>query len=118
MDTSLPCSSLENNVECLLQLAGKVPAEALGHNRVVQLPARSFTLTQIANATKLAAERHGITLGRTTLADPSTAGTTFKLINVVPEVDCSRAQRLGLPGEVELDGIIENFIKREGLAKV
>lgn len=117
MDASLPCSSLENNVECLLWLAGRVSAQALGHNRVVQLPARSFTLAEIWSETKSAADRHGIALGNTSACDPSAASTTFKSVNVVPQVDCSRAIRLGLPAKADLKEIIDNFILREGITR-
>ena len=42
-----------NNCDGLLFLAGQVDGVALGHNRVVQLPAKSWTLTQIWDATKV-----------------------------------------------------------------
>jgi hypothetical protein len=35
------------NCDGLLFLAGVVDGSALGHNRVVQLPAKSYTLSQI-----------------------------------------------------------------------
>ena len=47
MDRPFPCSCVKNNVAGLLYLAATVSAGSLGHNRVVQLPARSYTLTSI-----------------------------------------------------------------------
>ncbi len=48
-----PCSSLNNNCEGLLFLAGKIDGAKLEHNRVVQLPAKSYTLSQIWEATQV-----------------------------------------------------------------
>merc|ERR1712070_971286 len=43
MDSRLPCSSLQNNVESLVFMAGKLASEPLGANRVIQIAAETFS---------------------------------------------------------------------------
>ena len=109
MDRPFPCSCVKNNVAGLLHLASAVPAEALGHNRVVQLPARSLTLSSIWEATQAVAKETGRTLGKVTQgALPE--GATVKELNVCPAVDCSKAVALGLPNAVEIKDIIRDYV--------
>lgn len=109
MDRPFPCSSVMNNVGGLLHLASKVSADALGHNRVVQLPARSYTLDSIWAATQEVAKETGRTLGKVTVgALPKDA--TVKELNVCPAVDISKAVSLGLPNDVDIKDIIRDYV--------
>lgn len=110
MDRPYPCSDVRNNVASILHLAGKVEGERdLGHNRVVQMPAKSFTLGQVWEATQQVAREQGITLGKVTKgALPKDA--TVKELNVCPAVDCSKALRIGCPNEVDIRDIVRDFV--------
>ena len=89
MDRPFPCSCVKNNVAGLLHLASAVTADSLGHNRVVQLPARSYTLADIWAATQDVAQERGLPLGKVSVgALPEDA--TVKELNVCPAVDCSK----------------------------
>ncbi|PAA63230.1 hypothetical protein BOX15_Mlig002898g1 [Macrostomum lignano] len=112
MDYPYPCSCIDNNCRCLIKLAGKVTAEQLGHNRVVQLPARSLTLRQIWAATQRVAAELDIKLGAITQSSLAESPFSFKSMNVVPAVDHSRAVSLGLPDNVDVDSIIKEYVRR------
>eukprot|EP00911_Craspedida_sp_UC1_P002479 UC1_evm1s1841 len=111
MDVPYPCSSLNNNVAGLLHLATAVKGEAMGHNRVVQVPAASFTLDMIWEATQAVAAEEGVKLGAIKSVAPDKGTTTVTEINVCPKVDCSKAERLGFPMAVDLKDIIRDYIK-------
>ncbi|CAH1773730.1 unnamed protein product [Owenia fusiformis] len=109
MDIPFPCSSLNNNIDCLLFTASNLDGTKLGHNRIIQLPAKSWTLNDIWAATKEVASEEGVQLGKIT--NQSNGGdTTIKEINVCPYVDCGKAERLGYPMEVDLKDIIRDYI--------
>lgn len=113
MDRTLPCSCVNNNIECLLGLAGRVDAEQLGHNRVVQVPARSLSLDMIWKACQEVAAEEGVSasLGKITLGElPKDA--TVKELNVCPAVDHSKAIRLALPDNVSIKDIIRDYYNR------
>lgn len=111
MDRPYPCSCIRNNVECLLHLAGKTDAAKLGHNRVVQVPARSFTLKEIWAACQQVAREEGVTrLGALRMGELP-EGAAVKELNVCPRVDISKAVALGLPNDVSIHEIIRDYIK-------
>lgn len=105
-----PCSSLNTDVACLIDLAGKVDGDKLGHNRVVQLPAESLTLQMIWDAAQEVAKEEGIALGSIKQVQSGSGSTTVKEINVCPRVDCSKAASLGLPTQVDLKDIIRDYV--------
>jgi nucleoside-diphosphate-sugar epimerase len=110
MDRPFPCSDVRNNVAGLLYLASEVNGDDLGHNRVVQLPARSFTLAAIWKACQEVAQQEGIeTLGKVTRGElPRDA--TVKELNVCPRVDISKAVALGLPNNISIHEIIRDYV--------
>jgi len=109
MNRPYPCSCVRNNVDCLLQLASRVDGEQLGHNRVVQIPAISYTLAQIWKATEEVAAEEGIKVGSIKQGElPKDA--TVKELNVCPHVDIAKARSLNLPVEVDIKEIIRDFI--------
>merc|ERR1712167_555933 len=114
MDMPYPCSSLNNNVDGILQLAGKTDVYQLDNqhycNRVVQLPAKSWTLSDILAAATEGAKEQGITMGKVQKVAAASGSTTVKEINVCPHVDCSRAESLGLPMRVDLKDIITDYV--------
>jgi nucleoside-diphosphate-sugar epimerase len=113
MDRTLPCSCVQNNIESLLLLGGKVDAEELGHNRIVQCPARALSLDMIWKACQEVAEENGIakSLGKISVGElPKDA--TVKELNVCPCVDHSKALKLGLPDKVCIKDIIRDYYKR------
>eukprot|EP00055_Hartaetosiga_balthica_P006735 m.21851 g.21851 ORF g.21851 m.21851 type:complete len:347 (+) comp5394_c0_seq1:14-1054(+) len=110
MDVPYPCSSLNTNVKCLVELAGKVDGECLGHNRVVQLPAKTLTLQVILDAAIEVAKEEGVPFANVTQATTDAGDTTIKEINVCPHVDCSKAEKLGLPMLVDVKEIVRDYI--------
>eukprot|EP00049_Salpingoeca_infusionum_P018338 m.356781 g.356781 ORF g.356781 m.356781 type:complete len:355 (+) comp17624_c0_seq1:74-1138(+) len=110
MDVPYPCSSLQTDVECFFALAGKIDAAQLGHNRVVQLPAKTFTLADIWAAAQDVAKEKAIEIGKIEVKVGG-SDTTVTEINVCPYVDCGRAASLGLPTEVDLRAIIRDYVE-------
>jgi len=110
MNIPYPCSSLNNNIQCFIFLAGQVDGFKLGHNRVVQLPAKSWTLENIWEATQQVAKEEKVKLGKISVVCADQGSTTIKEINVCPHVDCSKAKALGLPMNVDLKEIILDYV--------
>ena len=106
-----PCSALNTDVQCLLFLAGEADGEKMGHNRVVQLPAKSFTLNMLWEAAQAVAKEEGIAIGTIKQVAPAGGTTTVKEINVCPEVDISKARALGMPTDVDAKDIIRDYVK-------
>jgi len=110
MHIPYPCSALNNNIDSFIFLAGELDGTKLGHNRVIQLAAKSWTLQMIWDATQEVAKEEGITLGNMRVGHADQGSTTIKEINVCPYVDCSKAQQLGLPMHVDLKEIIRDYV--------
>jgi len=111
MHIPYPISSLNTNIDSFIFMAGKLDGEKLGPNRVIQLPAKSFTLQNIWDETVKVAKEEGVKLGSIKAVSASSGSTTIKEINVCPIVDCSKAKALGLPSEFQLSDIIRDYIK-------
>jgi nucleoside-diphosphate-sugar epimerase len=110
MEIPYPCSALNNNIDGLLFCSTAVDSAAIGHNRVIQIPCKSYTLSQIWEATQKVAEAEGITLGKVKQVAASAGATTVTEINVCPQVSCAKAEALGCPMEVNLEEIIKDYI--------
>jgi len=110
MDIPYPISSLTNNTDCFVFVASKVDGSQIGHNRVIQFPAKSFTLQQIWDSAQVVAKEEGIQIGKIRQVAADSGSTTIKEINVCPLVDCSKAQRLGLPMNVDLKDIMRDYV--------
>lgn len=114
MDAPYPCSSLNNNCASLLYLASKVDAAALSgvhvQNRVVQIAAKSYTLNDIWAAAQDVAKEKGIKIGSIKQVAAAEGTTSVKEINVCPFVDCSKAEKLGMPMSVDLHDIIRDYV--------
>jgi len=110
MHIPYPCSSLNNNIDSFIYLAGQVDSSKIGYNRVVQLAAKSWTLQNIWDATQQVAKEEGIKLGKITQVSADKGSTTIKEINVCPYVDCGKAKALGLPMNVDLKEIIRDYV--------
>ena len=114
MDRPFPCSCVQNNVASLLYLASEVRGADLGHNRVVQIAAKSYTLSDIWAACQKVAAAAGIaadTLGKVTQGALPKEATVTEL-NVCPAVDCAKAEALGMPMEVDIETIIADYVAR------
>jgi len=110
LDIPYPCSNLNNNVNSIICLT-KIFGKDLGHNRIIQLPAQSWTLNNVWTATKEVAKEFKISLGKVRYVDVYKGNTTIKQINVCPYVDCSRSKKLGLPFDLDLKDIIRDYCK-------
>ena len=114
MDRPFPCSCVQNNVASLLYLASEVRGADLGHNRVVQIAAKSYTLSEIWAACQKVAAAAGIaadTLGKVTQGALPKEATVTEL-NVCPAVNCAKAEGLGMPMEVDIETIIADYVAR------
>ena len=114
MDRPFPCSCVQNHVASLLYLASEVRGADLGPNRVVQLAAKSYTLSDIWAACQKVAAAAGIaadTLGKVTQGALPKEATVTEL-NVCPAVDCAKAEALGMPMEVDIETIIADYVAR------
>ena len=116
MDIKFPISSLENNCDCFIYCAGELEGSRMDTpdycNRVIQFPAISVTLADIWEAAQAAAQEEQVPIGTIHQIDASEGDTTVKYINVCPQVDCAKAQELGLPMNVNVKEIIQGYIKR------
>jgi hypothetical protein len=83
----------------------------LGHNRVVQMPCASFTLSDIWAATQEVAKEEGVPLGSIRQVAANAGATSVKEINVCPVVSCDLAKSLGFPMDTDLKSIIRDYIK-------
>jgi len=110
MDIPYPCSALINNVKSIIHMVSKVDGSAIGHNRVVQMPCRSYTLKMIRDACVEVAAEETVTLGTVTQGDASDGDTTVAVIDVCPNVSCEKAVKLGCPNDVELKEIIRDYV--------
>eukprot|EP00041_Stephanoeca_diplocostata_P031537 m.984365 g.984365 ORF g.984365 m.984365 type:complete len:346 (+) comp23978_c0_seq6:45-1082(+) len=111
MEVPYPCSALNNNVEGLLFMTTKVDSAAIGHNRVIQVPCKSFTLSMIWSACQEVAKEEGVPLGSIRQVAADSGQTTVTEINVCPEVSSAKADGLGFPMNVDLKEIIRDYIK-------
>ena len=110
MDINYPCSALNNNVASIIHMVSKVDGTAIGHNRVVQMPCRSYTLKMIHEATIEVAAEEQITLGKVEQGSASDGSTTVSEIDVCPHVSCEKAVKLGCPNDVVLKEIIRDYV--------
>jgi len=111
MQIPYPCSSLNTNIDSFIFMAGKLDGQKLGHNRVIQIAAKSYTLAQIWEATQQVAKEEGVKLGQIKSVSADSGATTIKEINVCPVVDCSKAKDLGFPTDVNLHDIIRDYVR-------
>jgi len=110
MDIPYPISSLPTNVDCFIFVAGQLDGTKVGPNRVIQFPAKSFTLKEIWEVAQVLAKEEGIQIGKIKHVEATSGTTTVKEINVCPYVDCSKAKNLGLPMVVDLKEIMRDYV--------
>jgi len=110
MDIPYPISSLPNNIDCFVYAASKVDGSKIGHNRVIQFPAKSFNLQQIWDVAQDLAKEEGLQIGKIKHVAADSGATTIKEINVCPYVDCSKAEHLGFPMDVNLKEIMRDYV--------
>eukprot|EP01006_Ploeotia_vitrea_P036843 TRINITY_DN66067_c0_g1_i1.p1 TRINITY_DN66067_c0_g1~~TRINITY_DN66067_c0_g1_i1.p1 ORF type:complete len:357 (-),score=47.74 TRINITY_DN66067_c0_g1_i1:556-1605(-) len=115
LETRHPVSSPANLTNCLLFLAGKLDTAKAGHNRVVILPARSFTLQEMWDTAQEVGKELGLTMGKVTVKLDE---TVKRVVDTwPPNVDHSRALELGLPNSMDLKDIITGFAKEHVVKK-
>jgi nucleoside-diphosphate-sugar epimerase len=110
MDRPYPCSALNTNVKALYHMVSSVDGAAIGHNRVVQMPCKSWTLSDIWAATQEVAKEEGIPLGTIKEIPADQGETTVQEIDVCPAVSCEKARGLGCPMETDLKDVIRDYI--------
>lgn len=111
MDKGIPCCSITNVVNNTIFLCGQVDGDKIGHNRVVSIPAKTFRLDTIWEETQNVARKYGILdkIGKVIIVKEH--GSTVKEINVCGAMDCSKAKRLGLDVNVDINEIITDFVE-------
>jgi len=98
-------------------LVGLLDADAkeLGDDRIIGLPNKCYSVTQMIAALEAVAEAKGIALGPITPApDP---GVEAIVTSWPQAMDDARARRLGLPGDESLEAIIEEYLEDFGRVK-
>lgn len=110
MDIPYPISSLHTNVLGFIHAIGKLDGEKIGHNRVIQFPAKSFTLKDLWAVAQELAKEEGISIGKIHHVAATSGSTTIKEINVCPLVDCAKAEKLGFPMTVDLKEIMRDYV--------
>ena len=91
-------------------MATKADGVAIGHNRVVQIPCKSYTLQDIWDATQEVAAEEGIELGKMKKVQATAGKTTVQEITVCPAVSSAKAEALGCPMNVDIKEIIKDYI--------
>ena len=113
MDIGIPCCSITNVVKNVIYLCGEVDGNKIGHNRVISIPAKTLRLDTIWEETQKVAKKYGIfnKIGRLVIVKDKEHGSTIKTVNVCGAMDCSKAKRLGLDLNVDINEIITDFIE-------
>lgn len=96
---------------CLAGFIGlhEAPAAALGDDRAVALPSRSYTVQDMVAAVQRVAEKHRIPLGPiTTTPDPVIQAIVD---GWATDATWDRAKTLGLPVDDSIDQIVEDYIR-------
>lgn len=84
------------------------PTDAFGDDRAVNLPNITVSVSEMMEATRTVAARHGIELGPIVAAPDA---NVQKIVGAWPtSMDSSRALEMGCPQQASLEGIIEDFI--------
>jgi hypothetical protein len=88
----------------------QVDGTKIGHNRVVQMPCASFTLSMIWAACQEVAKEEGVKLGNIKQVAATEGSTTVTEITVCPDVSSAKAEALGFPMDTDLKEIIRDYI--------
>jgi nucleoside-diphosphate-sugar epimerase len=103
LETRLPVIGVRTAVECLARLA-ELPAEALGDDRVINLPSLSISVGELVEAVRAAGATVTIGVER----DP----WVEKLVGTWPRAARSaRALALRLPQDGSLDSIVRSYVE-------
>ncbi len=102
-----PMTDYRTVIESLIRLH-ELPAELLGRDRAVGLPAVTVTPLDAIEAVGAVAQRRGLTLGQ--WVDDFDPRIQSIVDGWPTAVDGSRGQRLGLPAPLPLQGIVENYL--------
>ncbi len=97
--------------DCIASLVALLEADAdrFGDDRVVNLPNITATVAEMIDASRHAAERHGIDLGPVVDAPDE---LTFRIFSAWPtSMDAARAISIGCPESASLDEIVEQFVQ-------
>jgi nucleoside-diphosphate-sugar epimerase len=107
LETRIPVIGIRTVVDGLLRLA-ELPAEALGDDRVVNLPGVSVTVGEMLESLRRVAGERGVALGAVEVReDPQIAA----IVRTWPRFAVAdRALQLGLPQDVDLDEIVGAYL--------
>ena len=106
-DTRIALLGYRNAIEGLIRLH-EADGAAIGGDRALSLPARSYSVAEMIEGLERVAAASGITLGPIT---PRPDPAIERIVAGWPSGwDSARADALGLPNDESLDGVIQDFI--------
>ena len=111
LDSLLPCSDVNVVVNNTIYLSSKVDSNKIGHNRVINVPSKTFSVGEIYNKAKEIGKKYNIKMGKLILVDPNKGSSTIKELDVNPRISINKAISLGCPYQTDIGTIIENFVK-------
>jgi nucleoside-diphosphate-sugar epimerase len=108
LDVRMPLLGYRNCVRSFIALH-EADGAAIGPDRIMNLPSASYSVAEMVEAVKRAAERHGIGLGPITVSpDP----VVQKIVDGwAKDAGSDRARALGLPFDESLDHVVEDYIE-------
>jgi len=102
-----PITSKKNVINCLMALHD-IENERLGIDKIVVLPAKTYSLTEMYDAAKRFA--HKVDLKKFgNLSEEVVQGDYNIVKDWPPEVRYKRAKDIGLPEEIDIDDIVADF---------
>ena len=108
-----PCSYINNIVLNTIYLSSRVDTKKIGHNRVILLPNKSFTVNELWEKTKYYANKYKIdSFGKLVIVGKESTKTTVSEINVCQRSTYKKALGLGCyDDDLTIDDIIQDFIQ-------
>lgn len=111
LDSLLPCSDINIVVSNAIYLSSKVDSNKIGHNRVINIPSKTFSVGEIYEKAKEIGKKYNIKMGKLILVDPKDSLSTVKELDVNPRISINKAILLGCPYKTDIAIIIDNFVK-------
>jgi len=108
LTTRHPITSKKNVINCLIKLH-EIDNQLLGIDKIVLIPAKSYTLLEMYEAAKKLAKKNGIQKFGT--LSEEIKDEDFQIVKFwPPEVNYARAKSLDFPEEIDIEDIIQEFI--------
>jgi nucleoside-diphosphate-sugar epimerase len=108
LTTRHPITSKKNVINCLIKIH-EIDNRLLGIDKILLVPARSYTLLEMYEAAKVLAKRNGIE--KFGSLSEEIKDEDYQIVKFwPPEVNYARAKSLDFPEEIDIEDIIPEFI--------